>query len=216
MGLVLHVVRDGIGAAIGEGVGEEKNERPDYPPISTMVIYSISIVAGGWFIFRKAIIAVRRLRPDPNLLMTIATLGAIGVNAWLEATLSMYLFSVAGFVEAWNMERARKAIRVLMELAPTTAHVLHEDGTVSEQLVEQIPVDTIITVKPGAKIPMDSKLIWGSTSVNQAPITGESMPVQKEIGDMLFAGTINGDGAIQCRITKAASDSTLANIIRKV
>jgi len=103
-----------------------------------------------------------------------------------------------------------------MELAPSTAQVVAEDGSISEQPVEQIPVDTIITIRPGEKIPMDSTLVSGITSVNQAPITGESMPVQKEVGDTLFAGTINGDGSIQCRVTKAASDSTLANIIRKV
>jgi Cd2+/Zn2+-exporting ATPase len=121
VGLVLHALRDGVSAAFGGGIGGEEAERPDYPPIVTMVIYSIAILTGGWFIIPKAINAVRRLRPDPNLLMTIATFGAIAINHWFEATSSMYLFSAAGLVETYNMVRARKAIRTLMELAPTTA-----------------------------------------------------------------------------------------------
>ncbi len=215
-GLIIHAYRDGATAAFGGMPDGKEAERPDYPPIATMVLYSTAIVAGGWFIFPRAAIAVKRLRPDPNLLMTIATFGAVGINHWFEATFSMYLFSLAAMIETWNMGRARKAIRALMELAPPTAQVLNEDGTVSEELVGQVPVDTILIIKPGEKIPMDSVVISGSTSVNQAPITGESMPVLKEVGNNLFAGTINEDGAIQCRVTKEASDSTLASIIRKV
>jgi len=128
--------------------------------------------------------------------MTIAALGAIAINYWFEGISSMYLFSVAGLVENWNVSRARKAIRALMELTPTIAQVLGKNGDFSENLVEEVQLDAIILVKPGEKIPMDCELIIGSTSVNQAPITGESMPVLKEIGDTLFAGTINGDGSI--------------------
>lgn len=215
-GFIIHALRDGISTAFGGGVGNQEAERPDYPPVSTMVLYSTAIVAGSWFILPKAVRAVRRLNPDTNLLMTAATAGAVGMNKWFEAAASMYLFSAAELLESWNMNRARKAIRALMELAPSTAQVVHEGGIIKEQLVEQIPVGTIISVRPGEKIPMDSILLLGSTSVNQAPITGESMPVQKEVGDALFAGTINGDSVIQCRVIKAASDSTLASIIRKV
>lgn len=132
IGLVLHLVEGGAKAAFGGEVGGEEIERPGYPPIATMIIYSVSIVAGSWFIFPKAISALKRLRPDPNLLMTIATLGAIGTNHWFEAASSMYLFSIAGFAEAWNISRARKAIRALMELAPTTALVLDKDGNALE------------------------------------------------------------------------------------
>ncbi len=216
VGLILHILRDGTSTAFGGGVGEEETERGDYPPIATMALYSTSIVAGSWFILPKAARAVRRVKPDINLLMTSATVGAVAINHWFEAASSMYLFSAAGLLETWNVTRARKAIRTLMELAPSTAQVVLENGMIIEQPVEQISIDTTITVRPGEKIPMDSILIAGFTSVNQAPITGESMPVQKEVGDTLFAGTINGDGAIQCKVIKAASDSTLASIIRKV
>lgn len=216
-GLSFQAARDGAVAAFGGGIEEgERTERADYPPVATMVFYSTSIVAGAWFIAPKAARAVRRLRPDINILMVAATGGAIGINHWFEAASSMYLFSGAELLESWNMGRARKAIHALMELTPPTAQVINEDGITTEQLIEQISVGTLITVRPGEKIPMDSVLLLGSTSVNQAPITGESMPVQKEEGDTLFAGTINGDSVIQCRVTKAASDSTLASIIRKV
>ena len=215
-GFIIHLVSDGLVATLGGEVGKEEEERPENPPIGTMVLYSISIVAGGWFILPKAVRAIKRLRPDTNLLMIIATAGAIAIGHWFEATTTMFLFSFAEFLESWNMARAQRAIRSLMELAPATAQVVDEDGNVSEQRVEDVPIGATIVVRPGEKISMDSELISGSTSVNQAPITGESMPVDKNVGDALFAGTINGDSVIQCRVTKAAADSTLAVIIRKV
>ena len=217
VGFIFQAVRDGISTAFGGGIDSgQETERPDYPPITTMVFYSVTIVAGSWFILPKAVRTVRRLRLDTNVLMLTATAGAVGINHWFEAASSIYLFSAAEFLESWNMTRARKAIRALMELAPSTAQVINEEGIIIEQLVEQISIGTMITVRPGEKIPMDSILLLGSTSVNQAPITGESLPVQKKVGDTLFAGTINGDSVIQCKVTKMASDSTLASIIRKV
>jgi Cd2+/Zn2+-exporting ATPase len=215
-GVTIHALRDGAEAAFGGGIGENAM-RPGYPPIASMVLYSAAIVAGSAYIVPKAIRAIRNLRLDTNTLMISATAGAIGINHWFEAASSMYLFSAAEILEDWNMARARNAIRALMELAPSTAQVVDEDdGTITEQLVENIPIGTTITVRPGEKIPMDSVLISGTASVNQAPITGESMPIQKEVGDRLFAGTINEDSVIQCKVTKRDSDSTLASIIRKV
>jgi len=216
VGFVIHSVKIGADTAFGGHIDGEEVERPDYPPVATIVFYSISIITGSWFIFPKAVFAVIRLKPNTKLLTILATAGAVGINQWFEAAVSMYLFSAAELLEAWNMERARKSIRVLMELAPSTAQLVNENGTIIEQSIEQVPIGAIINVKPGEKIPMDSVLISGPTSVNQAPITGESLPVQKEVGDALFAGTINGDSAIQCKVTKAASDSTLASIIRKI
>lgn len=215
-GLVIHAVRDGASVAFGGGVGGEEASRPDYPPVATMALYSAAIVAGSAYIVPKAVRALKRLRFDTNVLMVSATAGAVGINHWFEAASSMFLFSAAELLENWNMGRARKSIQGLMELAPSTAQVVDDDGAITEQLVENIPIGTIITVRPGEKIPMDSVLISGVASVNQAPITGESMPIQKEVGDPLFAGTINEDSVIQCKVTKPASDSTLASIIRKV
>lgn len=214
-GLVIHAINNGANAAFGGGVGEDKAYYSEHPPIASMVFYSTAMVAASWYILPKALRAIKRLRPDTNVLMTSATVGAIAMNSWFEGATSMYLFSAAELLENWNMQRTRKAIRVLMELAPSTAQVVNAD-CIKEQLVENIPIGTTIIVRPGEKIPLDSVLILGSTFVNQAPITGESMPIQKEPGDKLFAGTINEDSVIQCRVTKAASDSTLASIIRKV
>ncbi|MBY0500456.1 MAG: heavy metal translocating P-type ATPase [Alphaproteobacteria bacterium] len=213
-GVVVHAINDGALAAFG--IGGDENTRPENPPIASMALYSAAIAAGSAYIVPKAIRALRNLRLDTNTLMIAATAGAIGINHWFEAASSMYLFSAAEILEDWNMARARNAIRALMELTPSTAQVVDEDGDITEQLVADIPIGTTITVRPGEKIPMDSVLISGVASVNQSPITGESMPIQKEVGDPLFAGTINEDSVIQCRVTKPDSDSTLASIIRKV
>lgn len=215
-GLVVHAMRDGASVAFGGGVGGDETNRPENPPIAAMALYSTAMVAGSWFIVPKAVRSLKRLRLDTNTLMIAATSGAIGINHWFEAASSMYLFSAAEILEEWNMSRARSSIRALMELAPSVAQVVNEDGTVAEQLVENVSIGTTITVRPGEKIPMDSVLISDTASVNQAPITGESMPIQKEVGDLLFAGTINEDSVIRCRVAKAASDSTLASIIRKI
>ena len=215
-GVVVHAINDGASAAFGGGIGGNETTRPENPPIASMALYSTAIAAGSAYIVPKAIRALRNLRLDTNTLMISATAGAIGINHWFEAASSMYLFSAAEILEDWNMARARNAIRALMELAPSTAQVVEEDGAITEQLVENIPIGTTLTVRPGEKIPMDSVLISGTASVNQAPITGESMPIQKEVGDRLFAGTINEDSVIQCKVTKRDSDSTLASIIRKV
>lgn len=215
-GLTIHAINNGAYAAFGGGVDGAQDDRPENPPIASMTLYSAAIVAGAWFIAPKALRAIKRLRPDPNVLMLSAVGGAIGMNSWFEAASAAYLFSAAELLESWNTARARNAIRTLMELAPSTAQVVNEDGSITEQLVENVPVGTIINVRPGEKIPMDSVLMLGSASINQAPITGESMPVHKEAGDPLFAGTINEDTVIQCKVMKAASDSALASIIRKV
>ncbi len=213
-GVTAHAIRDGAITAFG--MGGDETMRPEDPPIATMALYSAAIIAGSAYIVPKAIRSIRNLRLDTNTLMIAATAGAIGINHWFEAASSMYLFSAAEILEEWNMARARNAIRALMKLAPSTAQVVDEDGIITEQLVEDIAIGTTITVRPGEKIPMDSILTLGTASVNQAPITGESMPIQKEVGDPLFAGTINEDSVIQCKVTKSDSDSTLATIIRKV
>lgn len=215
IGLIVEATQNGASSILGDIDGEVQS-KPNNPHVVTMVFYSLCILTGGWFIFPKAALAVKRMKPNTKLLTVVATAGAIGISEWFEAALSMYLFSAAELLEAWNMERARKSIRLLMELAPKTAQVVDEDGAITEHPIDQVALGTTILIKPGEKIPLDSQLISGFTSVNQASITGESLPIQKEAGDSLFAGTINGDIAIQCKVTKIASDSTLASIIRKV
>lgn len=151
-----------------------------------------------------------------NLLMTIAIIGAIGIGEWFEGATVAFLFALSLALESWSVGRARHAVAALMDLAPPTAHLLHEDGREEEVSPDHVPVGGRVLVKPGERVPLDGRVVDGTSEVNQAPITGESMPVSKRAGDEVFAGTINGDGAIEIECTKPAADTTLARIIRMV
>lgn len=237
-GFIYHAATDSVSAAFA---GEDASSKSEYP-ITSVVLYAGAIVAGAVLIVPKAVRAIRQLRPNTELLMTTAVVGAVAMEQWFEATAVVFLFSASVLLEKWNLTRARKAIRGLMDLAPPTARVVEsasaddlltaeadvvvemkefkegraDDELIREKAVEDIPVGAIIIVNPGEKIPMDSVLISETAEVNQAPVTGESVPVHKKPGDELFAGTINGDHAIRCRVTKLASDSTLAHIVRLI
>ncbi|MCE5241897.1 MAG: heavy metal translocating P-type ATPase [Syntrophobacteraceae bacterium] len=186
-------------------------------PPGPVALYFCSIAAGAWFVLPRAYAAVQRLRPDMNLLMICACLGAIWLGQWLEAASVTFLFSLALLLESWSIGRARRAIQALLDIVPATARfICPKDGDIEEKPVAEIPVGTVVLVRPGEKIPLDGVVLRGSTSVNQAPITGESMPVAKNPGNEVFAGTINGEGAIEFRSTKPAADTTLSHIIRLV
>jgi Cd2+/Zn2+-exporting ATPase len=150
-----------------------------------------------------------------NLLMTIAVVGAVIIGEWLEAALVSFLFALSLALEAWSVGRARRAVEALLDLAPPTVRVLI-DGRETEVAADQVAVGTVFLVRPGARIALDGEVLRGSSEVNQAPITGESVPVLKEPGGQVFAGTINGNAALEVRSTKAASDTTLAHIIQMV
>ena len=211
-GFVVHVaLAGGITGALGsEGLGVSHDV-----PLAVRLLYGIAIVAGGWFVAPKAFYAVRRLRPDMNLLMTMAVLGAIGIGEWFEAATVAFLFALSLTLEAWSVGRARRAIEALMDLAAPMARIL-EAGGPREVPPDQVAVGARLLVKPGEKIPLDGVVVGGVSEVNQAPITGESVPVTKEAGASVFAGTINGDGALEIESTKPASETTLAHIIRMV
>jgi Cd2+/Zn2+-exporting ATPase len=177
--------------------------------------FAAAMVAGGWFIAPKAVGAARRLSPDMNLLMGIASVGAAFIGAWDEAASVVFLFSLAELIEAFSLSRARRAIGSLMELAPPTALVKHGDH-VHERSASEVGVGETILVKPGARVPLDGVVTSGESGVNQAPITGESMPVDKVPGSEVFAGSINGRGSLEVRVTRPASDSTVARIIHLV
>ena len=191
--------------------------RKDTLPLPATLLFAGSILTGGWFIAPKALAAARRFVPDMNLLMCIAVVGAIALDEWSEAAAVTFLFALALLLESWSAGRARRAIRALMELTPTMARfVCPRDGCIEEKPVAEVPVGATILVRPGEKIPLDGAVTKGETTVNQAPITGESFPVSKRAGDEVFAGTINGEGAFQFRSTKPAADTTLARIIHMV
>jgi Cd2+/Zn2+-exporting ATPase len=212
LGFGLHVALAGsVRAAIGsEGLGGSH-----VVPGASRCFYAAAIVAGLWSVLPKAIFAVRRLRPDMNLLMTIAVIGAVGIGEWLEGATVAFLFSLSLALEAWSVGRARRAVAALLDLAPQTARVM-SGGIESEVSVGEVPVGSRIAVHPGERIPLDGRVVAGASAVNQAPITGESALVAKAPGDDVFAGTVNGDGALEVETSKPAEESLLAHIIRLV
>jgi Zn2+/Cd2+-exporting ATPase len=199
--------------ALSEGGGSESHA---FPALS-IGLYLAGVIAGGWFVFPKAASALRRLRADMNLLMTIAVLGAIGIGEWFEAATVTFLFSLSLLLEAWSISRARSAIRALFKLTPPRArYISPHDGDILEKPVEEVPIGATVLVRPGERIPLDGRITKGRASINQAPITGESVPVEKREDDEVFAGTIDEDGSIEFQVTKPASDTTIARIIRMV
>ena len=174
-----------------------------------------AMVAGGWFLLPSAWESLRRVRPDINLLVVLAAIGASIVGQRSEAGTVVFLFGVAEWLEGWADRRARRAVEALLEIAPKNATVKRE-GRFAEVPVEEVTVGEIIAVKSGMNIPLDGEVISGESAVNQAPITGESVPVEKKPGDAVFAGTVNESGSLEIRTTKPAGDTTLARIIHLV
>jgi Cd2+/Zn2+-exporting ATPase len=186
-------------------------------PLVSILSYLGAVITGGWYVFPKAISAVRRLRADMNLLMSIAVIGALLIGEWFEAAAVTFLFSFSLVLEFWSVGRARRAIQALMDVTPDTArYICPCDGDIMEKPIADVPVGVTVLVRPGEKFPLDGVISKGSTSVNQAPITGESMPVNKEPGDEVYAGTINEDGSVEFRSTKPADETTISRIIRMV
>ena len=186
-----------------------------HPSGTTVPMYLAAVVSGGYYIARRGFLAARQLHLDMNFLMTIAVLGAMLIGEWVEAATITFLFALAQVLESRTMDRARNAIRSLMDVAPPQAFV-RRDGQEQMLPVEEVRLGDILIVKPGAKVPLDGRVVKGSSTINQAPITGESMPVEKWEGDEVFAGTINQQGALEVEVTHLAADSTLARIIHLV
>ncbi len=211
-GFLIHAADVGWTGALGsEGGGPNL-----MPPPTATGLYVLAIVSGGWFVVGRAWRAVLRLRPDMNLLMTIAVLGGAGIGAWFEAAVVSFLFAFSLALESWSVGRARRAVDALLAIAPDTARLLREDGTEVEMLATEIHVGARLLIKPGDRIPLDGTVVRGDSEVNQAPITGESMPVTKGPGSELFAGTINGSGVLEAEVTRLSGETTLAGIIRMV
>jgi Cd2+/Zn2+-exporting ATPase len=186
------------------------------PPVVVVVLYALGILAGVWVVLPKAWLAARRLRPDMNLLMTIAVAGAVGIGQWLEAATVAFLFALSLALEAWSVGRARRAVAALMDLTPPTARLLHPDGREEVMPADRVLVGAKFRVRPGDRVPLDGLVVEGAGGVDQSPITGESVPVQKEPGAEVYAGTINGDELLTVESTRPASDTTLARITRMV
>jgi Cd2+/Zn2+-exporting ATPase len=175
----------------------------------------VTIAAGGAYPARRAWNALRLNALDMNVLMSAAVLGAIAIGEWSEAATVVFLFGLAQHLESRSMDRARQAIRTLMDLAPLEATVIR-DGVESRVLVASVNIGQHIRIRPGEKIPLDGRVVAGGSDVNQAPITGESLPVDKTTGDEVFAGTINGHGSLDVRATRIGRDTTLGRVIHLV
>lgn len=201
----------GLRAALGaEGVGHVQAV-----PWLSKGAYLGAMITACWFIAPKAWLSARRLRPDMNLLMVVAILGAISIGEWFEASTVAFLFAVSNALEGWSLSRARRAVEALMDLTPTLVQLVNDGGTLSVR-PEEVSMGAHFQVKPGERVPLDGLILQGTSALNQAPITGESMPVTKHPGEEIFAGSINGDGALIVKCSKPASDTVLARIIRMI
>ncbi|HOF86998.1 MAG TPA: heavy metal translocating P-type ATPase, partial [Armatimonadota bacterium] len=183
--------------------------------LPAIVLYLLAMGIGGYWTFRRGLSALRALSFDMNALMTIAVSGALLIRQWEEAGVVAFLYSLSNLLESYTMEKTRRSIRGLMELAPTEARVLR-DGEEQCVPVAMVRPGDVVVVTPAAKIPVDGTVIAGASAVNQAPITGEAMPVEKRPGDPVYAGTLNTLGALEVRATRTADDTTLAHIIHQV
>ena len=183
---------------------------------SVVVLALVAIFTGGLSTYKKGWIALKNRNLNMNALMSIAVTGAMLIGHWPEAAMVMVLFALAEVIEAKSLDRARNAIRGLLDLTPEQATVQQPDGTWREVSAKQIAIGSRVRVKPGERIALDGEVLDGRSTVNQAPITGESLPVEKSPGDPVFAGTINESGSFEYRVTALANNSTLARIIHAV
>ena len=179
------------------------------------VFYLGAYLAGGYFGVRAGIQSLRQWTIDVDLLMVLAALGAAVVNAPFEGAMLLFLFSLSNVLQAYAIDRTRKAIKSLMKLRPEKALVRRDGGTVLLPVCELV-VGDVLVVRPGESIALDSVIIEGTSAIDQASITGESMPVSKKVGDPVFAGTINQTGGLEIRVTKLAKDSTIEKLVRMV
>ncbi|WP_306591268.1 cation-translocating P-type ATPase [Geothrix sp. 21YS21S-4] len=197
-------------------LGSEAAGWAGLPPWTAAVLGILAVAIGGLPTYRKGWTALYHGNLNINALMSLAVTGAMALGQWPEAAMVMVLFAVAERLEARSLDRARRAIQGLLRLIPDTATLRQADGSWRDVPAAAVPVGSVVRIKPGERIALDGEVLGGRSAVDQAPITGESLPVDKAEGDPVFAGTINGSGALECRVTAVASDSTLAHIIHAV
>ena len=199
--------------ALGAEVIHFTNAAPNWV---VALVALVSILSGGLGTYKKGWIALKNRNLNINALMSIAVTGAVLIGQWPEAAMVMFLFTVAELIEAKSLDRARNAISGLMQMAPEQATVQQADGTWQVQEVKAIALGARVRVRPGERVGLDGEVVAGRSTVDQAPITGESLPVEKTVGDKVFAGTINQAAELEYQVTAAADQSTLARIIHAV
>ncbi len=184
-------------------------------PGVALAFYLASYVAGGYDLARHTVPTILRGKFDVEFLMLLGAVGAGFLNQWAEGAFLLFLFSFGHALEHFAMESARNAIGALGKLTPKIARIKDASGE-REVPVEQIQVGQIAVVRPGDRLPVDGKILAGNSAIDQSPITGESLPVEKAVGENVFAGTINGDGALEVEVTKLSSDSTISRVLKMV
>ena len=181
----------------------------------SLAVYLLSIGLGGWRVALKGMKALQNLSLDMNFLMSIAVIGALALGHPAEGAAVIFLFSVSLLLESMSMDRGRRALSSLLKLAPLTATV-REAGMEAVVPIENVHVGSTMIIRPGERIPLDGIVVAGFSSVDQSPITGESVPIAKSPGETVFAGSFNQRGVLEARVTKASADSTLATIIHMI
>ncbi|MFQ5847504.1 MAG: heavy metal translocating P-type ATPase [Candidatus Methylomirabilales bacterium] len=197
------------------GAGSVLRFVPGIPGIVPVAFFALAYATGGYYSAKNAIAALRERTVDVNLLMVTAALGAAGIDYWQEGAILMFLFSLSNTLESFAMFRTRRAIVALMELNPEDARVRREGEEVRVP-VEDLRVGEVVIVGPADRIPVDGQVLTGRSVVDESPITGESIPVEKGRGSGVYAGSMNQQGVLEIRMTRPASESTLARVIRLV
>lgn len=190
----------------------------EHAPVSAYVpvtAFAVAIAFGGLLVWKRALVSMRARILDMNVLMSLAVIGAAALGEWGEGATVFFLFALGGLLESRSLERTRRSIRDLMSFAPARARVVRGERT-EEVAVEQVLIGERVMIRPGERVPVDAVIDSGDSAVDEAPITGESVPVEKGPGDRVFAGTLNISGRLEVVVSEVAQDSTISRIVHLV
>jgi Cd2+/Zn2+-exporting ATPase len=204
-----------VALALAGLIGGLAAEWTDAPPLAAWISYGISYAFGGWYGLRAGWESLRHGAVDIDLLMILAALGALSIGAPFEGAMLLFLFSLSNVLQQYAIGRSRRAIEALMELRPEEA-LIRRDGEEMTLPIDEVRVDDVFIVRPGDRIPLDGTVVAGESSVDQASLTGESVPVSKTPGSEVFGGTINESGSLEVRVTRRAQESAIARLIKMV
>ncbi|MCC9606043.1 cation-translocating P-type ATPase [Blastopirellula sp. JC732] len=215
-GFLTHVVSAG---SLHAALSAELFPKSGVVPMMNYLVaafYLFGMISGAWYVAPKALTSARHFRADMNVLMCVAILGACLLGDFFEAAMVAFLFSLSLLLEQWSVARARRSIADLMTQTPPIAHVRCCSDDWKDKPLAEIQVGQICLVKPGERAPLDGVITQGAPAINQAPVTGESVPVEKNVGDEIYAGTINGGSSFQFEVTHAAGDTMLDRIAKMI